>query len=137
MKVLAQALLSLLCVFFVDFLRAQDPAPSPDARPSQATVAGTPAQAPAPASFEITGIVRAGKTPLPGVTVTASNTLTGKKFSVATAANGTYTFAGGQEMGEVAKAPVLPPPPGPADPERMWSVASKYGVEILGPPPGR
>jgi hypothetical protein len=94
LKVLAQALLSLLCVFFVDFLRAQDPAPSPDAHPSQATVAGTPAQAPAPASFEITGIVRAGKTPLPGVTVTASNTLTGKKFSVATSANGTYTFAG-------------------------------------------
>ena len=91
---IAQALLSLLCVFFVDFLRAQAPAPSPDAHPSQPTVAGTPAQAPTPASFEITGIVRAGKTPLPGVTVTASNTLTGKKFSVATSANGTYTFAG-------------------------------------------
>jgi trimeric autotransporter adhesin len=38
--------------------------------------------------------VKAGKTPLPGVTVTASNTLTGKKFVVATAANGTYAFAG-------------------------------------------
>ena len=38
--------------------------------------------------------MRAGKTPLPGVTVTAANTLTGKKFSVATAANGAYTFAG-------------------------------------------
>jgi len=38
--------------------------------------------------------VRAGKTPLPGVTVTASNSLTGKKFTVATAANGTYTFTG-------------------------------------------
>jgi len=47
-----------------------------------------------PVSFEISGIVKAGKTPLPGVTVTASNTLTGKKFTVATAANGTYTFAG-------------------------------------------
>jgi mannose-6-phosphate isomerase-like protein (cupin superfamily) len=42
-----------------------------------------------------------------------------------------------QELGEVAKAPILPPPPGPPDPERMRSVASKYGVEILGPPPGR
>src|SRR6202030_989310 len=52
------------------------------------------APTPAPVSFEISGIVKAGKTPLPGVTVTASNTLTGKKFTVATAANGTYTFAG-------------------------------------------
>src|SRR5262249_57657931 len=41
-----------------------------------------------------TGTVHAGKTPLPGVTVTAANTLTGKKFSVATAANGTYIFTG-------------------------------------------
>ena len=49
---------------------------------------------PLPASFEITGIVRSGKTPLPGVTVTAANTLTGKKFAVATASNGTYTFTG-------------------------------------------
>jgi trimeric autotransporter adhesin len=49
---------------------------------------------PAPVSFEISGVVKAGKTPLPGVTVTASNTLTGKRFVVATAANGTYTFAG-------------------------------------------
>jgi trimeric autotransporter adhesin len=31
---------------------------------------------------------------LPGVTVTAANTLTAKKFSAATAANGTYTFTG-------------------------------------------
>src|SRR6202030_2687934 len=52
------------------------------------------APTPAPVSFEISGIVRAGKTPLPGVTVTASNSLTGKKFAVATSANGTYTFAG-------------------------------------------
>jgi len=49
---------------------------------------------PASTSFEITGVVKAGKTPLPGVTVTASNSLTGKKFSVATAANGAYTFTG-------------------------------------------
>jgi hypothetical protein len=71
--------------------RAQDPgAPAQDGvTPEQP--ASAPVQAP---SFEITGTVRSGKTPLPGVTVTASNTLTGKKFSVATASNGTYTFAG-------------------------------------------
>ena len=45
-------------------------------------------------SFQITGTVRAGKTPLPGVTVTVANTLIGKKLSVVTAANGTYVFNG-------------------------------------------
>jgi hypothetical protein len=60
----------------------------------------TPPQSPTvtatapPNSFEISGTVRSGKTPLPGVTVTAANTLTGKKISVATAANGTYSFIG-------------------------------------------
>jgi hypothetical protein len=71
------------------------PAPSPsmpDANTAPAPAA--PAALPQPASFDISGTVRAGKTPLPGVTVTAANTLTGKKFSVATASNGTYTFTG-------------------------------------------
>ena len=94
MKSLAPALLVL---FFCssDSLRAQNPPTSPDAGSAQAP-SDTPAPAApiAPASFEISGIVKAGKTPLPGVTVTASNTLTGKKFTVATAANGTYTFVG-------------------------------------------
>ncbi len=97
MKSLAPALLFLLFISSVDLLRAQDPAPSPETGSAQAPVpaqATTPAPPPAPASFEISGIVRAGKTPLPGVTVTASNSLTGKKFSVATSASGTYTFTG-------------------------------------------
>jgi hypothetical protein len=55
------------------------------------------AQAPSsptpPAAFEITGSVKNGKTLLPGVTVTASNTLTGKKYSTVTSANGTFVFA--------------------------------------------
>ena len=46
------------------------------------------------ATFEISGTVRAGKTPLPGVTVTAANTLTGKKYVVATSSNGSFSFAG-------------------------------------------
>jgi len=49
---------------------------------------------PAAQSFQITGTIRAGKTPLPGVTITAANTLTGKKLSVVTAANGAYDFSG-------------------------------------------
>ena len=50
--------------------------------------------APQPPSFEISGTVKSGKTPLPGVTVTAANTLTGKKYSIATALDGSYKFAG-------------------------------------------
>src|SRR5258708_33779882 len=93
------ALVLLFCICFVDFLRAQIPAPSADGgstrAPSPSTVPpAAQTVSPAPTSFEITGIVKAGKTPLPGVTVTASNSLTGKKFVVATAANGTYTFTG-------------------------------------------
>jgi trimeric autotransporter adhesin len=48
---------------------------------------------PAPsAAFQITGTVKSGKTPLPGVTVTAANTLTGKKLSAATAIDGSFVF---------------------------------------------
>jgi trimeric autotransporter adhesin len=50
--------------------------------------------APAAATFEITGVVKSGKTPLPGVTVTAANTLTGKKFSVATGIDGSFVIKG-------------------------------------------
>lgn len=38
--------------------------------------------------------MRSGKTPLPGVTLTASNTLTGKKFTAASLADGTFAFVG-------------------------------------------
>jgi hypothetical protein len=81
----------------VSFAHAQTPAsPAPETNTPNAT---TTAQSPAPSAapqpnFQITGTVRSGKTPLPGVTVTAANTLTGKKFSVATAPNGTYSFIG-------------------------------------------
>jgi trimeric autotransporter adhesin len=52
-----------------------------------------PASPQAP-SYQITGSVHSGKTPLPGVAVTAANTLTGKKFSVVTASDGTFVFGG-------------------------------------------
>ena len=45
-------------------------------------------------TFQISGSVRNGKTLLPGVAVTAANTLTGKKNSVVTAINGTFHFSG-------------------------------------------
>jgi len=96
----AACVLVLFAFLFGELACAQDSASS--APTSQSTVGQTPstqdpsaeAAQPAATSFEITGTVRAGKTPLPGVTVTAANTLTGKKFSVATAANGAYTFTG-------------------------------------------
>jgi hypothetical protein len=81
----------------ISFAHAQTPAsPAPETNTPNATTA---AQSPAPSAapqpnFQITGTVRSGKTPLPGVTVTAANTLTGKKFSMATAPNGTYSFIG-------------------------------------------
>ena len=46
------------------------------------------------ATFQISGTVRNGKILLPGVTVTAANTLTGKKYSVVSATNGAFQFTG-------------------------------------------
>ncbi|MGA2096635.1 MAG: TonB-dependent receptor [Candidatus Acidiferrum sp.] len=55
------------------------------------TQAPPQAQAP-PASYQITGTAHSGKTPLPGVTLTASNTLTGKKYTAATLSDGTFAL---------------------------------------------
>ena len=50
--------------------------------------------APTPITFEITGSAKSGKTPLPGVTVTAANTLTGKKHVAATNSEGKFSLSG-------------------------------------------
>jgi hypothetical protein len=76
---------------------AQESGPPPLVPSTQAPApAATPPAAPAtPAtSFQISGAVRSGKTPLPGVSVTATNTLTGKKFVLVTAGDGTFFFTG-------------------------------------------
>src|SRR5229473_1408886 len=44
--------------------------------------------------YEISGSAHSGKTPLPGVTVTAANTLTGKKYAAATNSGGKFGFSG-------------------------------------------
>jgi hypothetical protein len=44
--------------------------------------------------YEITGAVHSGKTPLPGVTVTVANTLTGKKFATVSRPDGKFSFSG-------------------------------------------
>jgi hypothetical protein len=49
------------------------------------------AQAP---TYQISGSVHIGKTPLPGVALTASNTLTGKKYATATNSDGTFVLTG-------------------------------------------
>ena len=47
-----------------------------------------------PATYQISGAVRSGKTPLPGATITATNTLTGKKFAAASSTAGKFEFSG-------------------------------------------
>src|SRR6185437_7251841 len=61
------------------------------AQPSPSTEAA-PKSAQAKAVFIVRGMVKAGSTPLPGATVTASNTLTGKKTSAATDIDGSYSL---------------------------------------------
>jgi trimeric autotransporter adhesin len=68
---------------------AQESAPpSPTAATQEST---PPAAAP---TYEIIGSARSGKTPLPGVTVTAANTLTGKKYATATNSEGKFALLG-------------------------------------------
>ncbi len=59
---------------------------------AQQTPTATPAAQTAPATQggSITGSVISGKVPLPGVTVTAQNTLTGKKYVASTELDGTF-----------------------------------------------
>lgn len=59
-----------------------------------ATPAPQAATAPAAVTFEISGSAHSGKTPLPGVTVTGANTLTGKKYVSATNSEGKFSLAG-------------------------------------------
>ena len=48
---------------------------------------------PTPTGGQIHGAVHAGPTPLPGVSITATNTLTGKRYSAATDLNGVFQMA--------------------------------------------
>ena len=66
-----------------------------------------PAQppSPAPAPFgEITGSVKSGNTPLPGVTVSAANTLTGKKYITSTDLDGSFKIVVGGKGRYVVRA---------------------------------
>jgi hypothetical protein len=65
------------------------------ATPTEQTtpVQATTAPAPAASGGTITGTVKAGVVPLPGVGVTATNTLTGKKYATTTDVNGSFAMA--------------------------------------------
>ncbi len=62
-------------ILFVCFAYGQEPTAQPPA-----------------SSYQISGTVKSGKTTLPGVTVTASNTLTGKKYSMASGVDGSFVL---------------------------------------------
>ncbi len=65
----------------------------PQGNPPSAS--GTQTQAPTtqtPSGGKISGTVKAGAVPLPGVSVTATNTLTGKKYATATDVVGTFAM---------------------------------------------
>ena len=91
MKLIARSTLHVIfaVLLFALGASAQDVAPPAPAQPQTAAAPVTN-----PASYEITGAARSGKTPLPGVTVTAANSLTGKKFSTATASDGKFSLSG-------------------------------------------
>lgn len=80
-------------------LLAQESSPPTQSNPPTSQTS-PPAQQPetspaaAPMTYVITGSVHSGKTPLPGVTLTASNTLTGKKYTAATNSDGTFAMVG-------------------------------------------
>lgn len=85
MKFVSQGVLLLSLGAILPGARAQE-APRP-----AVAIAAAPEAA---ASYEISGTVRSGKTPLPGVTVSAANTLTGKKFAAVTSAEGQFVLRG-------------------------------------------
>ena len=89
MKSIARGIfiLQFIVIVLVSSVQAQEPTP-PAPTPASVT---TPAVAP---TYEISGSARSGKTPLPGVSVTAANTLTGKKYSVATNSEAKFALSG-------------------------------------------
>jgi hypothetical protein len=70
---------------------AQTPAAAVDQAPAAAPA--TPVIAVAPQGGTIQGTVKASGVPLPGVAVTATNTLTGKKFATTTGVDGAFQMA--------------------------------------------
>lgn len=84
---------------FAACLVAWPQVPAPQSPAMQAPAAPTPAPSVLPAALpspetitggKLHGVVKSGAIPLPGVTVTAQNTLTGKRYSTTTDITGTW-----------------------------------------------
>ena len=88
-RITISLLLSVSQLATTGYLRAQQAAsptltsPTPPAAPSQPGTAAQPGTAPQTGGA-IHGSVKSGPIPLPGVSITATNTLTGNKYSTAT-----------------------------------------------------
>ena len=65
----------------------------PQVQPVAPSVTPGPTAATEASGGTITGSVKAGAVPLPGVSMTATNTLTGKKYATTTDVNGTFAMA--------------------------------------------
>ncbi len=86
---------TLRFLLLASYLAASSPAQENPGPPQSTPAAPQTNAAPAPpATYQISGSAHSGKTPLPGVTLTASNTLTGKKYTAATISDGTFALFG-------------------------------------------
>ena len=91
-------------------LWAQQVAPTATPQASSVAAQSMPAhpssnsQSPAPTFGEITGIVKSGAVPLPGVSVTAANSLTGKKYATSTDVDGSFKIVVGNKGRYVVRA---------------------------------
>ncbi|MGC2163436.1 MAG: TonB-dependent receptor [Silvibacterium sp.] len=83
--------LTLSLLLAVSQLSALALLPAQTSPPTPAAALTLPA-APAQSGGVIHGTVKSGTIPLPGVTITASNSLTGKKYSTATSSTGGYSM---------------------------------------------
>lgn len=88
------ALAGLTCAAVCLCAEAQTP-DSPQAPPASPPSTSSPATPDAPSAVtggKLHGHVKSGSVPLPGVTVTAQNTLTGKRYSTTTDVTGTWAL---------------------------------------------
>lgn len=123
----------------------QTPAAAPI--PAQAAPSATPQETVAAQGGTIRGSVvagtagKAGGVPLPGVSVTATNTLTGRKYTTATDINGTYAMSiprNGRYVvraeltgfAPVAQEVLLGSPAGAAMAEAAGEKVSNFGLEL-------
>jgi hypothetical protein len=77
------------------FAWPQTPVPAPQPGPlPQTAPAESPASSAAPAASggKLHGAVKSGNVPLPGVTISAQNTLTGKRFTTTTDISGAWSM---------------------------------------------